>query len=80
MMENPLHIGELVVEDIIVEFGLSVTETAERFEMVRVQFCIRLASYAKKYDLVQALKLKYPKDISFLYTFLSSLKCFLKAR
>ncbi len=34
----------------------------------------------KNYDLVQALKHKYLKDISSLYMFLSSLKCLLKAR
>ncbi|WP_375658564.1 hypothetical protein [Bartonella sp. MR30HLJHH] len=47
-MENPLHLGELVVEDIIVELGLSVTKTAERFEMVRVSVLQTLSSLYKK--------------------------------
>ncbi len=48
MMEKPLYLGELVVEDIIVELGLSVTETAERFERVRVSVLQTLSSLYKK--------------------------------
>lgn len=36
MMKNPPHPGELLREDIIIELGLSVTETAERLGMSRV--------------------------------------------
>lgn len=38
MMKNPPHPGELLHEDVIVELGLSVTETAERLGMSRVAF------------------------------------------
>ncbi|WP_375705224.1 HigA family addiction module antitoxin [Bartonella sp. AA86SXKL] len=38
MMKNPPHPGELLREDVIVEIGLSVTETAERLGMSRVAF------------------------------------------
>ncbi|EJF85273.1 HigA family addiction module antitoxin [Candidatus Bartonella washoeensis] len=38
MMYNPPHPGELLREDVIVELGLSVTETAERLGMSRVAF------------------------------------------
>ncbi|WP_375645916.1 hypothetical protein [Bartonella sp. TT29SHDZB] len=79
--ENPPYFGEFVVEDIIVKLGLSVPETAEWFEMVRVSVLHMLGSlYKKNYDFVQAFKHKYPKDISSLYMFLSLLKCLLKAR
>jgi addiction module HigA family antidote len=36
MMMNPPHPGELLRDDVIVELGLSVTETAERLGMSRV--------------------------------------------
>ncbi|MBV4396085.1 HigA family addiction module antidote protein [Advenella alkanexedens] len=36
MMKNPPHPGELLREDVIIELGLSVTETAERLGMSRV--------------------------------------------
>lgn len=35
-MKNPPHPGELLREDVIIELGLSVTETAERLGMSRV--------------------------------------------
>lgn len=38
MMKNPPHPGELLKEDVIVELGLSVTETAKRLGMSRVAF------------------------------------------
>jgi addiction module HigA family antidote len=38
MMKNPPHPGELLREDVIVELGLSVKETAERLGMSRVAF------------------------------------------
>ncbi|WP_273724013.1 HigA family addiction module antitoxin [Bartonella sp. AU18XJBT] len=38
MMKNPPHPGELLREDVILELGLSVTETAERLGMSRVAF------------------------------------------
>ncbi|WP_413154800.1 HigA family addiction module antitoxin [Bartonella sp. cb54] len=38
MMKNPPHPGELLREDVIVELGLSVTETAARLGMSRVAF------------------------------------------
>ena len=38
MMKNPPHPGEILREDVIVELGLSVTETAQRFGMSRVAF------------------------------------------
>lgn len=37
-MKNPPHPGELLKEDVIVELGLSVTETAKRLGMSRVAF------------------------------------------
>ncbi|WP_375613193.1 MULTISPECIES: hypothetical protein [unclassified Bartonella] len=48
MMEKPLHFGEFVVEDIIVKLGLSVPETVEWFEMVRVSVLHMLGSLYKK--------------------------------
>lgn len=36
MMKNPPHPGELLREDVIVELGLTVTETAERLSISRV--------------------------------------------
>lgn len=36
MMKNPLHLGELLSEDVIVELGFTVTEAAERLSMSRV--------------------------------------------
>lgn len=36
MMKNPPHPGDLLREDVIIELGLSVTETAERLGMSRV--------------------------------------------
>jgi len=36
MMMNPPHPGELLREDVIVELGLTVKETAERLGMSRV--------------------------------------------
>lgn len=36
MMKNPPHPGELLREDVIIELGLSITETAERLGMSRV--------------------------------------------
>lgn len=38
MMKNPPHPGEILREDVIVELGLSVTETAQRLGMSRVAF------------------------------------------
>jgi addiction module HigA family antidote len=38
MMKDPPHPGELLREDVIVELGLSVKETAERLGMSRVAF------------------------------------------
>ncbi|MDR2820216.1 MAG: HigA family addiction module antidote protein [Desulfovibrio sp.] len=38
MMKDPPHPGELLYEDVIVELGLSVKETAERLGMSRVAF------------------------------------------
>ena len=38
MMKNPPHPGELLREDVIVELGLTVTETAERLSISRVAF------------------------------------------
>ena len=35
-MKNPPHPGELLREDVIVELGLTVTETAERLSISRV--------------------------------------------
>ncbi len=46
--ENPPYFGEFVVEDIIVKLGLSVPETAEWFEMVRVSVLHMLGSLYKK--------------------------------
>jgi len=37
-MKNPPHPGELLREDVIVQLGLSVTETAERLGMSRAAF------------------------------------------
>ena len=37
-MKKPPHPGEILREDVVVELGLSVTETAQRLGMSRVAF------------------------------------------
>ena len=59
MMMNPPHPGELLREDVVLELGLSVTETAARLGMSRVALSRVLNGRAwlamqVNYDLAQA--------------------------
>jgi addiction module HigA family antidote len=57
MMMNPPHPGELLREDVVLELGLSVTETAARLGMSRVALS-RVLNGRAAISLVLALRLE----------------------
>lgn len=46
MMKNPIHPGEILREDVMLELGLSVTEMAERLDVSRVSLSRILNGHA----------------------------------
>ena len=47
MMKNPIHPGELIREDVLVELGLSVSEAATRLGVSRVALSRVLHGHAR---------------------------------